>query len=205
MKAAHTEDPRTLVAALGDSITAGQPGYDPDPGTQNLFGFGDDPRSSYEYWAGRKNPQLVFRNCGHFGLRTDQIAAQFDDCTDGAEALIVQGGINNIVQGRPITAAAADLREMVRRGKALHVPVAIADVLPWNTGPAGSAAQIRRLNRLIDAIGRDEDVPVLPFHQTLADPANPDLMPPRLTVEGEHPSVAGYRRLGLMVAARFAP
>ena len=205
MKAAHKEDPRTLVAALGDSITAGQPGYDPDPGTQNLFGFGDHPRSSYEYWANRKDPRLAFRNCGHFGLRTDQIATHFDDCTDGAEALIVQGGINDIVQGRPVTAAAADLLEVVRRGKALHIPVAIANVLPWNTGPPGSAGQIRRLNRLIGGIGSGEDVAVLPFHQTLADPRNPDQMPPRLTVEGEHPSVAGYRRLGLMVAARFAP
>jgi lysophospholipase L1-like esterase len=205
VKAAHTDDPRTVVAALGDSITAGQPGYDPDPGRQNVFGFGDDPHSSYEYWAHKKNPSLVFRNCGHFGLRTDQIADRFDDCVDGAEALIVEGGINDIVQGIPVATAAANLREMVGKGKALEIPVAIASLLPWNIGPAGSAAQIRRLNGLIEAIGRSEDVPVLPFHQTLAAPSKPDQMPPRLTVEGEHPSVAGYRRLGLMVAAEFAP
>jgi lysophospholipase L1-like esterase len=204
VKAAHPEVPRTLVAALGDSITAGEPGYDPDPGTQNIFGFGDDPRSSYEYWAHKRDAQLVFRDCGGFGLRTDQIAARFDDCTDGAEALIVQGGINDIVQGRPVNAVAENLRGIVRRGKALKIPVAIANVLPWNTGPAGSARQIRRLNRLVGAIGRSEDIPVLPFHQTLEDPGNPNRMPARLTVEGKHPSVAGYRRLGLMVAARFA-
>jgi lysophospholipase L1-like esterase len=145
----RVNDPRTFVAALGDSITSGSPGYEPDPVARANYGFGDDQRSSYEYWAVQKDPNLVFRNCGVFGERTEEIAARFDDCTDGAEALVIQGGINDIAQGRPVADAAANLRDMVGRGKGLGIPVAIADVLPWNNGFPAAVPKIGELNRLI--------------------------------------------------------
>lgn len=189
-------DPRTLVAALGDSITSGSPGYDPDPAARANYSFGDDPRSSYEYWASQEDPNLVFRNCGGFGERTDEIAARFEQCTDGAEALVIQGGINDIAQGRPVAAAAADLRAMVVDGKGLGIPVAIADLLPWNNGFPTADPQIRELNALIEAIGAEESVPVLPFHDTLEDPKRPGRMRRELTADGDHPSIAGYRLLG---------
>jgi lysophospholipase L1-like esterase len=192
----RVNDPRTFVAALGDSITSGSPGYEPDPVARANYGFGDDQRSSYEYWAVQKDPNLVFRNCGVFGERTEEIAARFDDCTDGAEALVIQGGINDIAQGRPVADAAANLRDMVGRGKGLGIPVAIADVLPWNNGFPAADPKIGELNRLIGKIGRDEGVPVLPFHDTLEDPQRPGRMRAELTADGDHPSVAGYRLLG---------
>ena len=46
----------------------------------------------------KADPKLEFRNCGVFGERTDEIAARLDQCADGADALIVQGGINDIAQ-----------------------------------------------------------------------------------------------------------
>ncbi|MFN2612284.1 MAG: SGNH/GDSL hydrolase family protein [Solirubrobacterales bacterium] len=189
-------DPRILVAALGDSITSGSPGYDPDPAARVNYGFGEDPRSSFEYWASKKDPNLVFRNCGVFGERTDQIAARLGDCTDGAEALVIQGGINDIAQGRPVAEAAAELRAMVREGKDLGIPVAITDVLPWNNGFPTADPQIRELNTLIAGIAGDEGVPILPFHDTLEDPRRPGRMRKDLTADGDHPSVAGYRLLG---------
>jgi lysophospholipase L1-like esterase len=195
------EDPRLLVAALGDSITSGSPGYDPDPVARANFGFGDDQRSSYEYWAEQKAPGLVFRNCGAFGERTDEIAARFDDCTQGAEALIVQGGINDIAQGRPVEAAAANLREIVKHGGAFGIPVAIAELLPWSNGFPRAEAPIRALNLSIAEIGREERVAVLPFHHALEDPARPGRMRADLTADGDHPSVEGYRLLGALVAA----
>jgi lysophospholipase L1-like esterase len=190
-----------LVTALGDSITSGSPGFDPDPEARTRLGFGDDRRSSYEYWAELKDPNLVFSNCGVFGERIDQIAARFDRCTEDAEALIVQGGINDIAQGRPVTQAAASLREMVQRGKELGIPVAITDVLPWNNGFPAADPQIRELNRLIAAIGREEDVPVIPFHDALEDPRRPGRMAEPLTAEGDHPSVEGYQRLGALLVS----
>jgi len=194
-------DPRLLVAALGDSITSGSPGYDPDPAARARYGFGADPRSSFEYWAQKKNPGLVFRNCGVFGQRTDEIAARLERCTEDAEALIVQGGINDIAQGRTVAEAAANLRSMVQHGRELGIPVAITDVLPWNNGFPGADPKIRALNRRIARIADAADVPVLPFHDTLEDPQRPGRMEEPLTAEGDHPSVKGYRLLGGLVAS----
>jgi lysophospholipase L1-like esterase len=111
--------------------------------------------------------------------------------------LVVQGGINDIAQGRPVAAAAADLRAMVQRGQELGLRVALVDVLPWNNGWPDAEIPIRELNTLIAEIARDEHVPLLPFHDTLEDPDRPGRMREEWThADGDHPSVAGYRRLG---------
>ncbi len=193
---AASGDERIVIAALGDSITAGSPLWDPNQGIRVAIGAEADERSQYEYWASRADPRLAFRNCGVFGERTDEIALRLDACADGADAIVIQGGINDIAQGRPVPEAAADIRSMVRDAKAMDLAVAVADVLPWNNGHPDADPAIARLNAEIRAIGRDEDVPVLPFHDTLEDPARPGTMKPEWTYEGDHPSVAGYRRLG---------
>ena len=106
--------------------------------------------------------------------------------------LVVQGGINDIAQGRPVADAARNLESMIRRGQELGLRVAVADVLPWNNGWPAAEPSIRELNALIEAMG----VPVLPFHDTLQDPERPGRMREDWTVEGDHPSQQGYRRLG---------
>ena len=63
-----------LVAALGDSIHAGSPYWDPDPDVRARIGDELDEQSQWEYWAARKDPRLRFRNCGVYGERTDEIA-----------------------------------------------------------------------------------------------------------------------------------
>jgi lysophospholipase L1-like esterase len=108
----------------------------------------------------------------------------------------VQGGINDVAQGRPVEAAAENLRSMVRRGKELGLRVLLADVLPWNNGWPDAEPEIRRLNDLVAEIARVEDVPLLPFHDTLEDSDRPGRMRDDWTSDGDHPSVAGYRRLG---------
>jgi lysophospholipase L1-like esterase len=200
-----------VVAALGDSITAGSPLWDPDPAVRGQVGNPIE-RSQYEYWASRADPKLEFRNCGVFGERTDQIAARLTDCADGADVLIVQGGINDIAQafgggrramGNAIDAAAQSIDGMVVSGQKLGLEVLLVDVLPWNNGYPDAREPIIDLNREIEHIGRERDVPVLPFHDTLEDPNRPEQMRPDLTIDGDHPSIDGYRRLGELVAERL--
>lgn len=186
----------TVIAALGDSITAGSPGFDPDPGARRAYGFGDDERSSFGYWAERAGNGLEVRNCGVFGERTDEIAARLGECADGADAVIVQGGINDIAQRYDVENAAANLRDIIQEAKEMGLPVAIADILPWNNGYPDADPQIQALNLLIAQIADEEQVPLLPFHDTLEDPANPGRMKPEWTADGDHPSIEGYRRLG---------
>jgi lysophospholipase L1-like esterase len=191
-----TSSRTTLVATLGDSITAGSPGFDPDPRMRETLGFGADAKSQWQYWAAKAHPGLRFRNCGVYGQRTDEIARRLDGCAKGARVLVVQGGINDIAQGRPVETAAANIRSMVRRGKELGLEVAVANLLPWNNGYPEADPKIRRLNGLIGELAKAEHVPVLPFYATLEDPARPGRMEERWTSDGDHPSVEGYRLLG---------
>ena len=153
-------------------------------------------RSTWEHWAAAKDGRLRFRNCGVFGQRTDESAARLDACTQGADVLIVQGGINDIAQGRSIYDAESNLRAMVQEGKRLGVRVAIADVLPWNNAYPAAKPRIAELNAAIHRLARAEHVTLLPFYATLDDPDRPGFMRKDWTAEGNHPSIAGYRRLG---------
>jgi lysophospholipase L1-like esterase len=183
---------RDVVACLGDSITEGSPYWD----SRRRAG---DPGGPWQHWAAFRHPQLELRNYGIWGQRTDEIAARFDEAVAGATALIVQGGINDIAQGRPIEPTAEQLAAMVERGLSLGLEVAVCDVLPWNNGGAAERAAIDALNERIRAL----EVPLLPFHDTLADPEQAGRMKDEWTNDdGDHPSLAGYRRLGEL-AFRF--
>ena len=112
--------PEIRVAAIGDSITAGSP-------------WDDDLAIGWPAAAAAADPRLRFTVRAVYGKRTDEIAAWLDEAAAGAEALVVQGGINDIAQGRPVAdAAARTCAPMIRRGQELGLRVAVADVLPWN-------------------------------------------------------------------------
>jgi lysophospholipase L1-like esterase len=193
---------RKVVAALGDSITAGSPGWDPDPAVRSGIDA-PSPESSWEHWAALARPDLELRNCGVYGERTDEIARRLEACAAAADVLVVQGGINDVAQGRAVVSAAADLREMVRRGQELGLRVVLCDVLPWNAGYPRFDGAIRRLNALVAAVADEEGVPLVPFHDTLEDPARPGRMREDWVADGDHPSVAGYRRLADVVLDRL--
>ena len=193
-----------LVVAVGDSITAGNPGWDPDPNRRPLEDPGNDETSQYLWWAARANPGMRFRNHGVGGERTDQIRARLESAVTGADVIVVQGGINDVVQGRAVELAAADLQAMVRRAKELAEVVLLPDVLPWNSGWPAAEPTIRELNGLIGALAKAEDVTLLPFPETLEDPALPGRMKAEWTPDGNHPSVEGHRRLGEL-AFRLPP
>ena len=167
------------VAAIGDSVTAGSP-------------WDDDPAIGWPAAAAEADPRLRFTVRAVHGKRTDEIAEWLDSAAAGADVLVVQGGINDIAQGRSVDGAAANLQTMILRGQELGLRVAVANILPWNNGWPRAETPIGELNALIDAMG----VPVLRFHETLEDPDRPGRMRDDWTVEGDHPSVEGYRRLG---------
>ncbi|HST18562.1 MAG TPA: GDSL-type esterase/lipase family protein [Gaiellaceae bacterium] len=175
-----------VVACLGDSITEGSPYWD----SRRRIG---NPMGQWEHWAGIKHRELELRNFGIWGERTDEIVARLDEAANGADVLVVQGGINDIAQGRPVDDAASNLQTMVERGVALGLRVVACDVLPWNNGWPDAEAPIRDLNARIARLG----VAVLPFHDTLEDPERPGRMKAEWThADGDHPSLVGYRRLG---------
>jgi lysophospholipase L1-like esterase len=176
---------RIVIGVVGDSISAGSPLWDPDPAVRAAIAQPDE-RSQWQWWAAQREPRLDFRTHAVYGKRTDEIAAFVDDVVDGADVLVVQGGINDVVQQRSVEDAASDLARIVDRGRALGLRVALADVLPWPGGDERAARDIVRLNELVHAI---DGVVLLPFHDTLAPLDG-------WSDDGDHPSVEGHRLLG---------
>lgn len=191
-----------IVACLGDSITAGSPLWDPDPLVRAEI---DEPdvRSQWHWWASQRDPAVEFRNHGAYGERTDEIAARLDGALDGVDAIVLQGGINDIAQGRPIETAAQNLVGMARRARARGVRAALTDVLPWNNGDERAAEEIVRLNALLVSVSCGLVIPLLRFHDALADPNDPQRMAAAWTDDGDHPSVDGHRRLGELAFRPF--
>src|SRR5579862_8916931 len=162
---------RIVVAVAGDSISAGSPLWDPDTAVRRRIPAPDE-RSQWQWWTARADPRLEFRTTAVYGERTDQIARRLDLVLDGADVLVVQGGINDVVQRRPVEQVAANLAAMLDRGRAAGVALAVTDVLPWNNGDRRTAEDIQRLNSMIAGLGAS----VLPFRDTLADPEDPSRM-----------------------------
>jgi lysophospholipase L1-like esterase len=184
-----------LVAVAGDSISAGSPLWDPDPAVCARIPAPDE-RSQWQWWASRTDARFEFRTSAVYGERTDQIARRLDLVLAGADALVVQGGINDVVQRRPVEAAARNLEAMLERGRAAGLMLAVADVLPWNNGDARAAEEIRSLNALIHEVAATTGAAHLRFHDALADPADPSRVGEGLTDDGDHPSIEGHRLLG---------
>jgi lysophospholipase L1-like esterase len=184
-----------VVAVAGDSISAGSPLWDPDPSVRARIASPDE-RSHWQWWASRADARLEFRTTAVYGERTDEIARRLDLVLPGAGVLVVQGGINDVVQRRPVEEAAEDIEAMLARGRAAGVALAVADVLPWDNGDERAAAAIRELNALIHELAAKAGATLFPFHDTLADPADPFRMRAGLTDDGDHPSVEGHRLLG---------
>jgi lysophospholipase L1-like esterase len=181
---------RIVVAVVGDSISAGSPLWDPDPSARARIGASADERSQWQWWAAAQDPRFEFRTRAAYGKRTDEIAAFVDDAAAGADVLVVQGGINDVAQRRPVEDAARNLAGIVEHGRRLGLKVALADVLPWPNGDDRAAHEIASLNELVRAI---EGVTPLPFHDVLAPLEG-------WSDDGDHPSVEGHRLLGELVA-----
>jgi len=186
---------RIVVAVAGDSISAGSPLWDPDPVVRARIEAPDE-RSQWQWWASRADERLEFRTTAVYGERTDEIARRLDLVLPGADVLVVQGGINNVAQRRPVEEAVGNIEAMLARGRAAGLPLAVADVLPWNNGDRRAGEAIVRLNSLIRELAETAGATVLPFHDTLADHADPPRMWIGLTDDGDHPSIEGHRLLG---------
>ena len=140
--------------------------------------------------------RLEFRNHGVCGEGTEQIAARLGVAAAGADVLVVQGGINDVVHHKSIEQAAQNLERMIRVAAPSVWRSHSPHVLPWNNGDRRAAADIESLNLLVAALAERTGVPLLPFHDTLVAPDQPTRMRDDWTDDGNHPSVEGHRRLG---------
>jgi lysophospholipase L1-like esterase len=182
------------IVALGDSTTAGTPGWK-SPLEAPPSGAGDET-SQYAYWLVREHPDWDVLNRGVNGERSDHILARFDrDVIDAHPAVVVIiAGVNDVYQGRPAAHVIEQLRSMYERARAAGIRVVAGTIVPYNTATPEQNARMREINAWIARQAAAEpNIEAVDTRAAAASADDPDALfesPDQL-----HPSVEGYRRM----------
>jgi lysophospholipase L1-like esterase len=154
-------------------------------------------------WAGQQATftQNNWLNVGVTGLTSGQIAALFDpDVVDlQPEAVHILAGTNDVYPGWQLSDTANNMQTMVEKAKKHHIAVVIGTIPPWGPGALPEKAdpspqrfqRIDQLNQWLTQFAADQDIQIVDYHSLLAA-ANGENYIPALTVDGVHPSAAGY-------------
>lgn len=167
-----------LVAAIGDSITAGYGGVRPWP----------------EYLA-----EIAGKSVLNFGRPYDASAAGAakvgDVLADHRPGyLAVLYGTNDVLGGVPLHRAVENLRATVRAALAVRSVPVLGLVTPLRGPEAARDAGVRELNALLRAMAAEEGVAVVDLY-SLFSPR------PEYTRDGVHPTDAGSRAIAQAFAA----
>lgn len=185
---------RITIVAMGDSTTAGTPGWKsrielPPAG-------GGDETSQYAYWLMRARPDWTVLNMGVNGERTDQIRGRFErDVIDQKPAVVVLiAGVNDVYQGRDVQHVKEQLASMYERAKRAGIPVIAGTIVPYNSATAEQNGKMHDINAWIrERAAGDPNLSFVDTRAAAADKDNPDLL--FESPDGLHPSPAGYRRM----------
>jgi lysophospholipase L1-like esterase len=194
---------RIRIVALGDSTTAGTPGWR-SPIEAPPAGRGDE-RSQYAYWLMQAYPEWDVLNRGVNGERSDQIAQRFDRDVVSArpEAVVIIAGVNDVYQGLPVEHVTEQLRGMYASAARAGIPVVAGTIIPYNTATADQNSRMHEINDWIrtQAAGVPR-VAIVETRAAVASPGNPDILadtPDRL-----HPSAEGYRLMAQAIGPVLA-
>jgi lysophospholipase L1-like esterase len=190
---------RVLVVAIGDSTTAGTPGFF-SPIEAPPDGRGD-VTSQYAYWLTKARPEWTVLNRGVNGERTDEIAARFQrDVVAARPAVaVVIAGVNDIYSGREPEDVTRHLRQMYDAAMRQGIRVVAGTIIPYNTATAEQNAKMHAVNTWIRAqAAKDPNIELADTRSAVAAPERPDFLvssPDEL-----HPSPDGYRLMALAIA-----
>lgn len=186
--------PTLTIVAMGDSTTAGTPGWK-SPIEAPPNGDGDE-RSQYAYWLMRAHPNWIVLNRGVNGERSDQILARFDRHVMDAKpaAVVIIAGVNDIYQGREPAHVTRQLDAMYSRARAGTIPVLAGSIIPYNTA---TAEQNRRMHEVNAWIKAQPHVHFVDTRRAVASSGSADLLAD--TPDGLHPSAEGYRLMALAI------
>ncbi|MEO6212550.1 MAG: SGNH/GDSL hydrolase family protein [Vicinamibacterales bacterium] len=185
---------RLTIVALGDSTTAGTPGWKSARETPPS-GNGDET-SQYAYWLMQGHPEWNVLNHGVDGERSDQIRGRFErDVVDHApRAVVIIAGVNDIYQGLEPQHVIEQLTAMYERARRAGIAVVAGTIVPYNTATSEQNARMREINTWIRTSASASDhVGFVDTRDAVAAPDDPD----RLfeSPDDLHPSPAGYQRM----------
>lgn len=189
----HAASKLTLVA-LGDSTTAGTPGFR-SPLEAPPHGSGNE-QSQYIYWIMKRHPEWKVLNRGVAGERSDQILKRFDRdvLPHRPDGLIVLAGVNDLVQGYPIQHIQRNLAAIYRRTAKENIRLIVCTILPYNSASQEIYRNLIKINKWIRDYAAQHKTGFCDTFRAVEDPKNPGNLAG--TSDGLHPDPEGYRRIG---------
>ena len=178
---------RVRVVMLGDSLTEGWTAADPRLFTNGVINRGI---------SGQTSAQMLVR------FRQDVIDLK-------PAAVHILAGTNDIAGNTGPTTlqnVVANIRSMIELGRAHHIRVILASVLPagrFDWAPElRPAPQIADLNRLLSALARREGIRFVDYYSAMANSAGG--LDPALAKDGVHPSKSGYAKMRPLLGRAIA-
>jgi acyl-CoA thioesterase I len=182
---------RISLVALGDSTTAGTPGWR-SPLEAPPAGSGNE-QSQYAYWLVQAHPDWNVLNRGVNGERSDQILNRFDRdvVTAQPRVVVIIAGVNDVYQGRSVDEVTKNLRLMYDRARHAHVRVLAGTIIPYNTATPEQNRKMHDINAWIaHEAERDPEVDFVDTRRAVASPDDLDRL--ISSPDSLHPSVEGY-------------
>jgi lysophospholipase L1-like esterase len=186
----------TTIVALGDSTTAGTPGFE-SPLEAPPDGAGN-PESQYAYWLTRAHPDWRVLNRGVNGERADQIRHRFnrDVIQARADLVIIVAGVNDIYQGRTAESVQAELLAMFRAARDAGIAIVAGSILPYNTATPEQNSRMHAVNAWIRDDGAQQTGAIFcDTRAAVAMPGRPDTL--ASSPDDIHPSPGGYRSMAV--------
>lgn len=187
------------IVALGDSTTAGTPGFF-SPRERPPEGLGN-PESQYSYWVAQKHPEWKILNRGVRGQRSDQILKRFewDVFSNNPQVLIVLGGVNDLYQGYPVEHVKQNLTQIYDRAEAAGIKIMACTILPVDLASEEVKQRIREANAWIKENAVKRGFGFCDTYTALENPSRPGFL--TATPDDVHPDVSGYKKMGEVIAA----
>jgi len=178
------------IVALGDSTTAGTPGFQ-SPVEAPPRGRGDE-KSQYAYWLMQAHPEWEVLNRGVNGERSDHIRARFDrDAIAAApRAVVILAGVNDVYQGLPVEHVTGNLAAMYALASRAGIAIVAGSIIPYNTATPEHNARMQQIN---DWIRGQAGLSFVDTRAAVAASNDPDRLLD--STDGLHPTAAGYRRM----------
>ena len=134
-------------------------------------------------------------------MTSGEIAAGFDAYVIDLQpkAVHILAGTNDVYPGWQLSETSNNIQTMVEKAKRHHIGVVIGTIPPWGPGALPEKAdpspqrfqRIDQLNQWIMQFAAAQGIQVVDYH-SLLEAANGENYVPALTVDGVHPSAAGY-------------
>ena len=184
------------IVALGDSTTAGTPGFK-SPIEAPPSGAGD-VESQYAYWLQITHSDWQILNRGVNGERSDEIHDRFNRDVVAAQpsVVVIIAGVNDLYQGRSATTVESQLQAMYDAARAAHITVVAGTIIPFNTATPDQNSRMHAVNDWIREYARSHaEVTFCDTRSAVAMPGDPD----RLVSSPDdlHPSPDGYRLMAI--------